>query len=381
MPSALYLVSYFKILGEIKLKKTPLYEKHVALTAKIIDFGGWAMPVQYTNVIDEHKTTRSAACLFDICHMGEIEIKGPQALDLLQLVLTRNLAEQTAGQVKLSALLNEEGGIIDDLTVYKMAEDYYMLVTNATPKDRDWQWIKSIQQTKGFDCSLEDLSDKTGKLDLQGPRSEEILQKLTEADLKTLRFYHFCESRVTGFPAIISRSGYTGEDGFEIYAAADIIGNIWDSLLLAGEHSGLKPAGLGARDTLRLEAGMMLNGQDMNESVSPLEVPYGWIVDVNKEFVGKTALLARKNSGKGNKLVGIEMTGRGIARHGYKVFHGGEEIGIVTSGTFSPTLNKAIGLAFIDINFNVPDTQIEIAVRDTMVQAKIVKLPFYKRLK
>jgi aminomethyltransferase len=361
------------------LKKTPLYEKHVVLNAKIIDFGGWAMPVQYTNVIDEHKTTRGAAGLFDICHMGEIEVKGPQALDLLQLVLTRNLADQTIGQVKLSALLNEEGGIIDDLTVYKMDENSYMLVTNATPKDRDWQWIKSIQQDKHFDCTLEDISDRTGKLDLQGPRSEEILQKLTEANLKTIRFYHFCEYPVAGFPAIISRSGYTGEDGFEVYAASDVIGEIWDELMIAGAQAGLKPAGLGARDTLRLEAGMMLNGQDLNESVSPLEVPYGWIVDAHKEFVGKKALMARKNSGSANKLVGIEMTGRGIARHGYKVFHGGKEIGIVTSGTFSPTLNKAIGLSFIDINFSAPDTEIAIAIRDIMTAAKIVKLPFYKR--
>ena len=173
------------------MKKTPLYEKHITLNAKIIDFGGWAMPVQYTNVIDEHKTTRSTAGLFDICHMGEIEVKGPQALDFLQLVLTRNLEDQTIGQVKLSALLNEEGGIIDDLTVYKMDKNVYMLVTNATPKDRDWQWIKSIQGDKHFDCTLEDISDRTGKLDLQGPRSEEILQKLTEANLKTLHFYHF----------------------------------------------------------------------------------------------------------------------------------------------------------------------------------------------
>jgi aminomethyltransferase len=337
--------------------------------------------VQYTNVIDEHRATRSFAGLFDICHMGEIEVKGPQALDLLQLVLTRNLADQTVGQVKLSALLNEEGGIIDDLTVYKMAKDSFMLVTNATPKDRDWEWIKKIREAKKFDCSLKDLSAATGKLDLQGPRSEEILQKLTETDLKTLRFYHFCESRVTGFPATVSRSGYTGEDGFEIYAAADVINNIWDSLMLTGEHSGLKPAGLGARDTLRLEAGMMLNGQDMDESVSPMEVPYSWIVDMNKEFVGKTAVLSKKNSGSGKKLVGIEMTGRGIARHGYKVFHGGKEIGVVTSGTFSPTLSKAIGMAFIKVDSSAPDTQIEIAVRDTMVPAKIVKLPFYKRLK
>lgn len=361
------------------MKKTPLYEKHVALKAKIIDFGGWAMPVQYTNVIDEHKTTRSATGLFDICHMGEIEVKGPQAIDLLQYALTRNLADQTVGQVKLSALLNEEGGIIDDLTVYKMAENDFMLVTNATPKERDWEWINKIRQQKGFKCDLKDISDETGKLDIQGPHSEEIVQKISDADLKNLRFYHFCKSRVAGFEAIVSRSGYTGEDGFEIYASSRIIGEIWDKLMTEGANSGIKPCGLGARDTLRLESGMMLNGQDMDESVSPLEVPYGWIVDKQKEFVGSEALRAKQKSGLTKKLVGLEMTGRGIARHGYKVFQGGKEIGIVTSGTFSPTLNKAIAMAFVDIHCSAPDTQIEIAIRDAMTAAKIVKLPFYKR--
>jgi aminomethyltransferase len=365
--------------GWSKLKKTPLYEKHVALKAKIIDFGGWAMPVQYTNVIEEHKATRSTAGLFDICHMGEIEVKGPQALDLLQLALTRNLADQTIGQVKLSALLNEEGGVIDDLTVYKMDENFYMLVTNATPRERDWEWIKKIQEDRKFDCDLKDISDETGKLDLQGPRSEEILQKLSAANLKNLRFYHFCKSHVAGFEAIISRSGYTGEDGFEIYALGSVIGQIWDKLMMVGADFGLKPVGLGARDTLRLEGGMMLNGQDMDESVSPLEVPYSWIVDLKKNFMGSEALRAKQNSGIKKKLAGLEMTGRGIARHGYKVFKGGKEIGVVTSGTFSPTLNKAIGMAFIDIDFSAPDTQIEIGIRDTMTAAKIVKLPFYKR--
>jgi len=363
------------------LKKTPLYEKHVALKAKIIDFGGWAMPVQYTNVIDEHRTTRSAAGLFDICHMGEIEVKGSQALDLLQLVLTRNLADQTVGQVKLSALLNEDGGVIDDLTVYKMDEYSFMLVTNATPKDRDWEWINKIQAEKKFDCELKDVSDPTGKLDLQGPRSEEILQKLTDADLKNLRFYHFCKAKVAGLETIVSRSGYTGEDGFEIYAPENVIGQIWDRLMTAGAELGIKPCGLGARDTLRLESGMMLNGQDMDESVSPLEVPYSWIVDKSKEFVGAAALRAKQSTGIRKKLVGLEMTGRGIARHGYKVFHGEKEIGVVTSGTFSPTLNKAIGLAFMDVDYSAPETAIEVLIRDTMTAAKIVKLPFYKRIK
>lgn len=358
-----------------------MYEKHVALNAKIIDFGGWAMPVQYTNVIDEHKTTRICAGLFDICHMGEITVKGTHALNLLQLALTRDLTGQGIGQVKLSALLNNESGIIDDLTVYKIAEDSFMLVTNATTRERDYLWIKGIQLSNNFNCVLEDISETMGKLDLQGPRAEEILRQLTSADLKNLRFYHFLEAQVEKIPAIISRSGYTGEDGFEIYAAADKIGSLWNALMDAGSGSGLKPAGLGARDTLRLEAGMMLNGQDMSEEISPLEVPYGWLLDWHKDFIGKKALTIIKEQGIKKKLVGMEMTGRGIARHGYKVFGGAQEIGVVTSGTFSPTLNKAIGLAFVDIAYSAPDTEVSVAIRDTISAAKIVKIPFYKKLK
>lgn len=363
------------------MKKTPLYEKHVDLKAKIIDFGGWAMPVQYTNVIDEHNTTRAQATLFDICHMGEIEVKGPQALNLLQVALTRDISGQKTGQVKLSALLNDKGGIIDDLTVYKMAEDFYMLVTNSTTRESDFQRISSILDNKKFNCKLSDISDKTGKLDLQGPCAEVILQSMTDADLKSIHFYSFVESQLAGIPALISRSGYTGEDGFEIYAAAGKIGVIWDKLMAAGAANGLKPAGLGARDTLRLEAGMMLNGQDITEDISPLEVPYSWLVDWNKDFAGKAALATIRDYGIQKKLVGLVMTGRGIARHGYKVMSGSREIGEVTSGTFSPTLNKAIGLAFVDIEFAAPDTEISIAIRDTVSPAIVVKLPFYKRQK
>ncbi|MEE9912234.1 MAG: glycine cleavage system aminomethyltransferase GcvT [Deltaproteobacteria bacterium] len=361
------------------MKKTPLYDKHVALNAKVIDFGGWAMPVQYTNVIEEHKATRAAATLFDICHMGEIEVKGAQAVQLLQSALTRDLAGQKTGQVKLSALLNDAGGIIDDLTVYKMAEDFYTLVTNATTRERDFDRIKSILAEKKFNCRLEDVSDKTGKLDLQGPYAEGILQALTPVNLKTLPYYHFIESQVAGLAAIISRSGYTGEDGFEIYAAAARIGLIWDKLMEAGQASGMKPAGLGARDTLRLEAGMMLNGQDITEETSPLEVPYSWLVDWNKDFAGKSALSAIRDRGIQKKLVGFMMTGRGIARHGYQVKSGARAIGLVTSGTFSPTLGKAIGLAFVDIEFASPGTEISIVIRDTTSEAVVVKLPFYKR--
>ena len=339
------------------------------------------MPVQYTNVIDEHKATRKDAALFDICHMGEIEIKGPQALDLLQFCLTRNLAEQKIGQVKLSALLNERGGIIDDLTVYKMAEDSFMLVTNAATREFDFAVIYAVLKKNKFDCRIEDVSDKTGKLDLQGPRSEEILQGLAKDDLNKIKYYHFVETHVAGIPSILSRSGYTGEDGFEIYAPADNIEHIWDKILYAGLSFGLKPAGLGARDTLRLEAGMMLNGQDMTEDISPLEALYGWLIDWNKDFIGKPALEKLKNNGLTKKLAGFEMTGRGIARHNYKALGNSKEIGIVTSGTFSPTLNKAIGLAFLDVSYTAPETVIDIAIRETVAGAKIVKLPFYKREK
>ena len=339
------------------------------------------MPVQYTNVIDEHKTTRNAATLFDICHMGEIEVRGPQALNLLQFALTRNLQEQETGQIKLSALLTDDGGIIDDLTVYKLGQDYYMLVTNASTCVADWERINALREAKGFDCTLENISDNMGKLDLQGPFAWEILCTLTHYDLNRLQYYRFVELKVLGQPAIISRSGYTGEDGFEIYAPATIIGDIWDTIMKAGINFGLKPAGLGARDTLRLEAGMMLNGQDITNSVSPLEVPYSWLVDFDKEFAGVAALRALKLSGIKKKLVGLEMTGRGIARHGYKVFQGDKEIGIVTSGTFAPTLNKAVGLAFVDINYSAPDTELSVAIRDTQSPAKVVKIPFYKRSK
>ena len=363
------------------MKKTPLYEKHIALNAKMIDFGGWCMPVQYTNVMDEHRATRNNVTLFDICHMGEIEVQGPGVLDLLQYALTRNLADHKIGQVKLSALLNDRGGIIDDLTVYKMSDDFSLLVTNATTRERDFDRISGILKEKKFDCRIEDVSDRMGKLDLQGPRAQDLLQTIAGADLKTIRFYHFLKSSVSGIPAIISRSGYTGEDGFEIYAAADQIGHLWDRLMEAGAPFDLKPAGLGARDTLRLEGGMMLNGQDMTEDVSPLEVPYTWLVDWSKDFAGKPAANALRERGISRKLAGLEITGRGIARHGYKVFRDGQEIGMVTSGTFSPTLNKAIALAFVDIRFSAPGTEMTVSVRETDVPAKVVNIPFYKRQK
>jgi len=364
------------------MNKTPLYNRHVALGARIIDFGGWAMPVQYTTVIEEHLTTRSAAGLFDICHMGEIDVKGKGAFDFLQHALSRNIDGQKIGQMKLSVLATEEGGIMDDLTVYLLDENHYRLVTNASTKDKDYAWLLKVKEQKGFpQVEITDETDGIGKLDLQGPRSEDILQQIVPADLHPLKYYHFIQTKVLNIPALVSRSGYTGEDGFEIYAAHDWIGEIWDRLLQAGVNYGLKPIGLGARDTLRLESGMMLYGNDMDETVMPYEVVYGWIVNLEKDFIGRDALSKKFSEEVKRKLVGFTMWERGIARHGYKVFKDGTEVGIVTSGTHSPTLEKAIGLAFVPVELSKPGTIIDIQIRNHFAAAQVVSLPFYKKEK
>lgn len=364
------------------MKKTPLYDRHVALGARLIDFGGWSMPVQYSNVIDEHLVTRKQASLFDICHMGEIDIRGKNALDFLQIMLTRDLAGQSLHQMKLSLMVNDQGGIIDDLTVYRLGDDHYRLVTNAATKDKDLQWLQDQKQDKGFNnVSIEDRSAETAKLDLQGPRSEEILQEIVPDILAPLRFYHSMPTTVANVPALVSRSGYTGEDGFEIYIDADRAGEIWDRLLYIGVNYGLKPAGLGARDTLRLEGGMMLYGQDMDESVTPYEVVYGWVVHLEKDFIGRDALAKRHAAGEERKLVGFSMWERGIARHGYGILKDGRPVGVVTSGTYAPSLEKAIGLAFVPTSCSEPGTTITVRIRTHEAAAQVVALPFYKRKK
>jgi aminomethyltransferase len=364
------------------MKKTPLYERHLALGATMTEFGGWAMPVQYTSVIDEHRNTRTLAGLFDVCHMGEIEVRGPQALELLQWVMSRNLAAQQVGEMKLSAITNEKGGIIDDVTVYKRADGHYMVVTNAATREGDLAWILKAREARGLDGAVvTDRSEAVGKVDIQGPLAQKILSEIVEGDLPGLRFYHAMDTRVAGMPALVSRSGYTGEDGFEVYTEAGRIGEIWDLLMSIGDPHGLKPAGLGARDTLRLEAGMMLFGSEMCQTVTPYEVIYGWITDLDKEFIGRDALRKQKEEGLRRKLVGFELLDRGIARHGYPVLAGGEKIGEVTSGTFSPTLGKAIGLAFVPVRFKEPGTELDIEIRNQRAKAKVVALPFYRRKK
>lgn len=362
------------------MKKTPLYERHLALGATMTDFGGWNMPVQYTGIIEEHKKTREAAGLFDICHMGEIDVTGAGALDFLQFLLTRNLADQQIGQMKLSVMTNEEGGILDDLICYRIDNQHYRLVTNAGTKDKDLNWLLQAKSERSFTgVDIVDLSDVTGKIDLQGPRSQAILQSLVPADLSTMKFYTAVSAAVSGIPALISRSGYTGEDGFEIYTDADQSATVWDLLMEKGKVAGLVPVGLGARDTLRLECGMMLYGSDIDEHTTPYEAVYGWLVDLSKPFIGREALQRQQAAGIGKKLVGFEMVDKGIARHGYRVLREGQNIGVVTSGTFTPTLNRAIGLAYVPPGMKEPGTEIDIDIRNRPTRARVVRLPFYKR--
>jgi aminomethyltransferase len=314
--------------------------------------------------------------------MGEFDVKGPQALDLLQWVMSRNLAKQQIGEMKLSAITNEKGGIIDDVTIYKRGDDHYMVVTNAATKDGDLEWILKARQQKALSgADVKDVSDEMGKIDIQGPLAQTILSEIVEGDLAALPFYRAMDTRVAGMPALVSRSGYTGEDGFEVYATINRILEIWDLLLRVGDPHGIKPAGLGARDTLRLEAGMMLFGHEMCQTVTPYEVVYGWITDLDKDFIGRDALKKQKEEGIRRKLVGFELIDRGIARHGYPLFASGEKIGEVTSGTFSPTLGKAIGLAFVPVKLKEPGTILEVEIRSQRAKARVVPLPFYKRKK
>jgi aminomethyltransferase len=362
------------------MNKTPLFDRHEALGARIIDFGGWAMPVQYTAVIEEHHATRERVTLFDTCHMGEIDVSGPGALPFLQRALTRDLAALEAGQMRLSLLVNEKGGILDDLTVYSFGDDRYRLVTNASTRDKDFRWLLALREQGDFgSVEIADRTDAYGKIDIQGPRAEGVLQRLVPVLLKPLTYYAFLETTVGSVPAIVSRSGYTGEDGFEVYVPAEETGRVWDLLLESGRAQGIRPAGLGARDTLRLEAGMMLYGNEMCETVTPYEVVYGWLVSLEKDFVGRDALARQKREGVRRKLVGFRMEDRGIARHGYAVRRDGADIGTVTSGTFAPTLQRAVGLAFVPVDCREPGTPLSIRIRQSEARATVVPLPFYRR--
>lgn len=359
------------------LERTPLYEKHRQAGARLVDFAGWEMPVQYAGVIEEHRAVRTAAGLFDVSHMGEIHVHGPGALAFLQHLTPNDVAKLQPGRIHYSGLLTERGTYVDDLLVYQLGEGDYLLVVNASNRAADLDWIRA-QPHPG--CTIDDVSADYALLALQGPRATEILTPLTATDLAAIRYYRFAQGEVCGAPALISRTGYTGEDGFELYLAPADAPRIWDALLETGAGTGLVPAGLGARDTLRLEAGMALYGHEIDLATTPLEAGLDWVVKLDKgEFLGRPTLLAQRASGLGRKLVGFELADRGIARQGYPVWHGTTELGPVASGSWSPTLEKSIGTTYVPPELAAPGTALEIEVRRRKIPAKIVALPFYRR--
>ena len=360
------------------MKNTPFTHKHLELGAKMAEFAGYNMPISYSGINDEHLTVRSNAGVFDVSHMGEFILKGKGALELIQLVTSNDATKLTDGQAQYSCLPNENGGIVDDLLVYCIKEkEIYMLVVNAANIDKDWKWISRFN-TQGV--SMEDISSRTCLLAVQGPNATRILQPLTSMDLMNLKYYHFVKGIFAGVEnVLISATGYTGAGGVEIYFEdkKDAANKIWDAIFEAGKSTGIKPAGLAARDTLRLEMGYCLYGNDINDESTPLEAGLGWITKFSKSFVGREKIEQQKKAGIRKKLVGFEMLEKGIPRHGYEIKDfSGTPIGEVTSGTQSPSLNKAIGLGYVRDTFANPDAKIYIKVRDKLLQAKVVKLPF-----
>lgn len=362
-------------MSEETLRRTPLYEEHRELGARLVDFAGWEMPVQYGGpkggIKAEHAAVRTHAGLFDVSHMGEVVFRGPDAEAAVQRLVTRDVGRLQAGQAGYAAVCYESGGTVDDVLVYRRADDF-LVVVNASNREKDLGHFR--KNTEGFDVEVVDESDDWALLALQGPEAAGLLQQFTDADLSSIKYYRFVEGEVDGAYALVSRTGYTGEDGFELYVAPDDAPRLWRGLIEAGAT----PVGLGARDTLRLEAGMCLYGNELDEQTTPLEAGISFAVHLEKDprFIGQRALLLENTEGLRKRLVGFEMEGRGIARHGYPVTSGAEIVGQVTSGTQSPTLNRAIGLALVDPGV---EDRFEVVIRDKPVPAKTVPLPFYKR--
>jgi aminomethyltransferase len=362
-----------------QLRKTPLNAVHRASGAKMVPFGGWDMPVEYSGLISEHLAVRKAAGLFDVSHMGELEVEGTGALPFLQRVTANDVGKLSVGQGQYSALPMPSGAPVDDVIVYRRAPERFLLVVNAANREKDWKWLQDQSPSA---CVLTDRSDEYALLALQGPAAQSILQGLTAIDLASLASYHFAEGEVGGHPVMVARTGYTGEDGFELFVAPEHAEALWGALLAEGKEKGLLPAGLGARDTLRLEARMCLYGNDMDETTTLVEAGLGWMVALDKgDFNGRSVLEEQKKAGAPRKLVGFEVVGRGIARHGYPVFLGDEELGSVTSGSYAPFLQKNIGLVYLPASRAVTGTEFDIDIRGKRVAARVVPTPFYKRQK
>jgi len=363
----------------VSLKKTPLNSVHRELDARLVDFAGWEMPVDYGAVVAEHLAVRTAAGLFDVSHMGEILVEGAGAVGLLQRLTPNDASRLTVGQAQYSALTTPQGCFIDDLIIYRLGDSSYLAVVNAANVEKDLEWIESHRRGEG---EVTNVSDRYGLIALQGPRAQDILGPVTPAELESLKSYHFVQGEVAGQHAIICRTGYTGEDGFELLVHSEKAEAIWRRIMDVGAPHGLRPVGLGARDTLRLEAKMALYGHDIDEEHTVLEADLAWLVKLEKgDFIGREVLARQKEEGIGRKLVGFEMSDRGIARSGYPVLVGGKAAAEVTSGTFAPYLKKAIGLCYLPPSVWSPGSEIEIDVRGRRAKARVVPTPFYKRKK
>ncbi|NOT27482.1 MAG: glycine cleavage system aminomethyltransferase GcvT [Acidobacteria bacterium] len=363
----------------VELRKTALHARHLASGAKMMPFAGWDMPVEYAGLASEHLAVRTRAGIFDVSHMGEIEIAGKNAVAAVQRIACGNAATLAVGQAHYSGLLTPDGTFIDDIIIYRMGPAHFLIVVNAGNVAKDFAWIKEQVAAVG-DAAAIDSSSRYALIAIQGPAARGVLQQVATIDLSDIKAFQFAHGEVAGARAMIACTGYTGEDGFEIFIPPNMADRVWQALLAAGQSAGVVPAGLGARDTLRLEASMRLYGNDMDETVTPFEAGLSWAIDwSNESFIGRERLLEQKASGVSRKLVGFEMIDRGIARHGYRVLQGGAGVGTVTSGTQTPTLGKAVGMAYVPVDLSKPGTEIEIEIRGRAAKARVVRMPFYKR--
>lgn len=367
-------------MGQVMGKKTILYDKHGLLGAKIIEFGGWEMPVQYSGIIDEHKTVRSKAGLFDVSHMGQIFITGKDALKFLQKIVPQDISKLPDKKAIYCQLTNQNGGLIDDLIIYKLAENNYLVIVNAANIEKDYNWF--YIEKNGYDVEVINKSDEYSMLALQGPLACEIIENLGINKTKQPAFFTIQEDSIKNIPVHLARTGYTGEDGFEIIVKNENALKIWNEIFEAGTPYGLKPIGLGARDTLRLEAALMLYGNDLDETTTPVEAGLKWSLSLDKSenYNGKDAINSQLNNGIQKKLIGFEMTERAIPRHEYEIYYKGHKTGVVTSGGYSPTLDKNIGMGYVDTKDEIKlDSDIQIMVRNKLYNAKVVKRPFIKK--
>ena len=355
-------------------QRTPLYETHVRAGARMVDFAGWEMPVQYAGILEEHEAVRTRVGIFDVSHMGEVIFRGPKALEALSRLFTNDVGKTVDGQAQYGCLCRETGGIVDDVVVYRRGAADLLVCVNAANRQKDFDWLSG----HGGGADVKNESDAWGQLAIQGPLAAQLLQRITNVDLSAMRTYRFANGEVAGIPCLVARTGYTGEDGFELFCPAEATPRLWDAVMDAGRHEKIQPCGLGARDSLRLEMAYRLYGQDMDDGTTPLEAGLGWVVKLDKgEFIGRDAMLRQKEQGLGRKLVGFVLTDAGIARHGYPVLQDGRKVGEVTSGTKGPSLKTSIGLAYVPPALAAEGSTFQVEIRGRPAAAKVVKTPFY----